>query len=373
MNFIYIDNAATTSVEPLVVEVMTEVLNNIYGNPSSIHSFGRQAKVVVEDARKKIAELINVVPSEIFFTSGGTEAVNTAINGCINGLKIKSIITSEIEHSAVLNTLKKFSNKIKLNFVKLDNKGTIDSNNLEELLKINSNALVILMHANNEIGNLLSIKETGEICEKHNALFFSDTVQTIGKYKIDFSNLNIHFAACSAHKFHGPKGAGFLYVKNGIMINPLLLGGSQELNMRAGTENIAGIAGMVKALEIAYNDNEKNMLHIKNLKDYLIQQLKNNFEDIVFNGDCEERGLYNLINISFPKTEKSEMIIYNLDIAGIAVSSGSACTSGVNKPSHVLKALNYDANRPIIRVSLSKYNTKNEIDFFVEKLREIMD
>ncbi|MDD5571307.1 MAG: cysteine desulfurase family protein [Bacteroidales bacterium] len=373
MKNIYFDNAATTSVEPLVVETMTEVLKDVFGNPSSIHLFGRQAKVVVENARKKIANLINVTPSEIFFTSGGTEAINTAINGCVKDLKIENVITAEIEHPAVLNSLKKFSTQIKLNFVKFDNKGNVDFHSLEELLKINKNALVVLMHANNEIGNLLSIKETGEICEKYNALFFSDTVQTTGKYKIDFSNLNLHFAVCSAHKFHGPKGAGFLYVKNGIKINPLIFGGNQEMNMRAGTENIAGIAGMAKALEIASDGNEKNMLHIKSLKEYLIQQLKINFKNIIFNGDCEERGLYNLVNFSFPKTEKTEVLIYNLDIAGIAVSGGSACASGANKPSRVLKALNCDIERTAIRVSFSKYNTKDEIDLFVEKLIKLIN
>ena len=370
---VYLDNAATTPLDKEVLEAMLPIMQEQFGNPSSIHSFGRQARAAVETARKTVAHLLNVSPAEIFFTSGGTEADNMAVKGSIHDLGIQHAITSKAEHHAVLHTLETMARKgiIKLSFVNLDNKGHIDLGHLDELLASNLRTFVSLMHANNEIGNLLSIKKAGEICQKHNAVFHSDTVQTMGHYAFDLQDLKVQFITCAAHKFHGPKGVGFLYVNSDIKINPLIYGGSQERNMRGGTENVYGIVGLAKAMEIAHRDMKVHQEHIEGLKSYMIEQLRENIPGVKFNGDCEGSCLYTVLNVSFPESRVGEMLLFNLDIMGIAASGGSACTSGTDLGSHVLRAIKCDLKRPSVRFSFSKYNTKQEIDYCMAKLKDL--
>lgn len=370
---VYLDNAATTPLDPEVLDAMLPVMKEQFGNPSSIHGFGRQTRALIEQARKTVAKLINASPSEVFFTSGGTEADNMAIRCTVEDLGLTHAITSAIEHHAVLHTLEALAHKgiIKLSLVRLDECGHVDLGHLEELLASNPRTLVSLMHANNEIGNLLPMKKVGELCAKYNAIFHSDTVQTMGHYNIDVQAAKVHFITCAAHKFHGPKGVGFLYVNGDMKINPLIYGGSQERNMRGGTENLYGIVGLAKALEIAYRDMKQHHEHIQGLKDYMIQQLEEHIPQVEFNGDCKNNSLYTVLNVLFPPTESAEMLLFNLDIAGIAASGGSACTSGSNQGSHVLRGINSDMSRPSIRFSFSKYNTKEEIDYCVSKLREM--
>lgn len=370
---VYLDNAATTAIDPEVVDVISDVMKNKFGNPSSIHNYGREARALIEESRKKVAKYLNASPSEIFFTSGGTEANNATLRCCVRDLGIKHIITSKIEHHAVLYTAQALEKEqqVKLSYVDLKEDGHIDLAHLEELLKNNEHSLVSLMHANNEIGNLISLKDVGEICKKYDALFHSDTVQTMAHYKIDVQDLNVHFLTCSSHKFHGPKGIGFLYIRGGVKINPFIYGGSQERNMRGGTENIYGIVGLAKAMEIAYRDIEEHHKHVQGLKTYMIEQLRESIPGIAFNGDCENACLYTVLNVRFPKTENAEMLLMNLDIAGIAASGGSACTSGSDAGSHVLRGINSDMQCPSVRFSFSKYNTKEELDYCVEKLKEL--
>jgi cysteine desulfurase len=371
---IYLDNAATTPLAPEVIEAMTIAMKHKFGNPSSVHAYGREARVLIEDSRNTVAGLLNVSPSEIFFTSCGTEAINMTIFSCINDLGIKHIVTSPIEHHAVLHTVGYFEKigKIEVSYVKHDGKGNILSDDLENILATHDSSLVCLMHANNEIGNYLPIKEVSKICEKHNAMFLCDTVQTMGKFKFDLKDLNVHFAACSAHKFHGPKGIGFLYLNGKVKINPLLHGGGQERNMRSGTENIYGIIGLAKALEVAHRNMEADIDHIKSLKACMVAGLKEMIPDIQFNGDSEEKGLHTILNVSFPRSDKSEMLLYSLDIEGIAASGGSACSSGSVSESHVLKAIGADMKRTAIRFSFSKFNTKEEIDKCLTVIKKIL-
>jgi cysteine desulfurase len=368
---VYFDNAATTALDKEVLDEMLPFMTEHFGNPSSIHSFGRKTRAAIEEARKKVAKLLNVSPSEIFFTSGGTEADNMAIHGSVYDLGIKHIITSKIEHHAVLHTVEKLAqdNVIKLSFVNLTHEGHIDLKHLEELLEINERSLVSLMHANNEIGNLLPLKDVSELCIKYNAIFHSDTVQTMGHYDIDLSKVKVHFVTCAAHKFHGPKGVGFLYINADVKIKPFVYGGSQERNMRGGTENLYGIVGLAKALEIALRDVKEHQNHIQELKSYMIDELKKAIQGIEFNGACNSNCLYTLLNVRFPHTKDAEMLLFNLDIAGIATSGGSACSSGSDVGSHVLKQLNFDQTRPSVRFSFSKYNTKEEVDYTISKLK----
>lgn len=370
---VYLDNAATTPLDPAVIDAMVTVMKDHFGNPSSIHGFGRKTRSLIEQARKSVAAQLNVSPSEIFFTSGGTEADNMAIYGAIRDLGIKRAITSKIEHHAVLHTLEDLQKRgeIELAYVNLQPDGHIDLEHLEQLLEGKPRTLVSLMHANNEIGNLLPLKQTGEICKKYDAIFHSDTVQTMGHYKFDLKNLHIHFLTCAAHKFHGPKGVGFLYINGDVKINPMIHGGSQERNMRGGTENVYGIIGLAKALEIANADIEEHQNYITGLKNYMIDRLEREVPGVTFNGDATKSCLYTVLNVCFPETENAEMLLFNLDIAGIAASGGSACTSGTNLGSHVLRAINCNMTRPSIRFSFSKYNTKEEIDFAIEKLKEM--
>ncbi len=377
MTRIYFDNAATTALDPVVLETMMPFLTEKFGNPSSIYSYGRETKMAIENARKSVAKILNANPGEIFFTSGGTESTNTAITAAIRDLGCRHIITSPIEHHATLHTVEHMAHfgLATLSYVNLTDNGHIDLKHLEELLAgSKERSLVTLMHANNEIGNLLKIKAIGELCEKYNAIFHSDTVQTVGHYPFDLKKLHVHFINGAGHKFHGPKGVGILYVNENISIKPYINGGSQERNMRAGTENLYGIVGFAKALEIATESYDQDSQYIKELKSYMAEQLQNNFPGIVFNGDTNGSSLYTVLNVSFPMTERSDMLLFNLDMAGICVSGGSACTSGANAVSHVIKALynGHAAEMVPIRFSFSKHNTKEEVDTVVEKLKELV-
>jgi cysteine desulfurase len=368
MEKIYFDNAATTALDPQVLDVITTVMANEYGNPSSIHSHGRQARTLLEKARKTVVNLLNTAPANIFFTSGGTEANNMAIKCSIQSFGITHAITSKIEHHAVLHTLEdlKTQGVIGLSFVNVDAKGNVDLNHLEQLLKANLRSLVSLMQANNEIGTLTDIQAVGEICQTYNAIFHTDTVQTVGHYKHDLNTLKAHFIVCAAHKLHGPKGVGFLYVNPSIKINPMVFGGSQERNMRGGTENIYGIVGLAKALELAYADIDAH-------KNYMMQALQTHIPNCYFNGETDaDKSLYTVLNVSFPEMEMADMLLFNLDINGISASGGSACSSGSNIGSHVLAGINSNPNRPSIRFSFSKFNTIKEVDFVVQKLKEAL-
>ncbi|MGV3507748.1 MAG: cysteine desulfurase family protein [Sphingobacteriaceae bacterium] len=371
---IYLDNAATTPLDQEVLKEMLSVMEGHFGNPSSIHSHGREARTVIEKARKTVAALLNTSPSEIFFTSGGTEADNTAIRCGIIDNQITHAITTKIEHHAVLHTLEAMqkSGLIELSFADIDHKGNLNYNHLEELLSRNERSFVSLMHANNEIGTLTDIKAVGEICKKYNAIFHCDTVQTMGHYPINLQSLNVDFITCAAHKFHGPKGVGFLYINHNLKINPMIFGASQERNMRGGTENLYGIAGLAKALELASADMEAHHQCIQDLKSYMIEELIAAIPGVEFNGETEpDKSLYTVLNVLFPETDLADMLLFNLDIAGISVSGGSACSSGTNIGSHVLEGIGSDPNRPAVRFSFSKLNTKEEIDFVIAKLKDL--
>ncbi len=371
---IYLDNAATTPIDPEVVEAMIPVLKDSYGNPSSIHTDGRVARSIIEKSRKQIAKLFNTSPAEIFFTSGGTEADNMIIRCAVDDLGVKHIITSKIEHHAVLHTVEELEEqgRIRLSFVQLDEKGRVDLEDLERLLQKEGPTLVSLMHANNEIANRIPLKKVGELCKEHSAYFHSDTVQTMGHYAFDFSEINLDFATCSAHKFHGPKGIGFMYLRNTSTLKPMITGGAQESNMRAGTENIYGIVGLTKALELAYEGLDKHRNHIQSLKSYMIKRLKEIIPGVSFNGDSEsEESLYTVLSVCFPSSDIDEMFLYHLDIEGISASGGSACSSGTNTGSHVLRAINVPMDRPSVRFSFGKFNTKEDVDKTIEVLKNI--
>jgi cysteine desulfurase len=375
MQRIYLDNAATTALDPQVLNAMMPYLTEKFGNPSSIYSYGREGRLAIETARKSVAKILKAHPAEIFFTSGGTESSNTAINAAIRDLGCKHIITSPIEHHATLHTVENLHHRgeASLSFVKVLPSGHIDMEDLEKLLaESNEKCLVTLMHANNEIGNLLDIHAVGNLCKKYNAIFHSDTVQTVGHYPFDLRNTPVHFITGAAHKFNGPKGVGILYINENVSIKPYIQGGSQERNMRAGTENLYGIVGFAKALEMATANYEQDSASILELKQYMADQLTRLVDDISFNGDTFGNSLYTVLNVSFPKTEKSEMILFNLDINNICASGGSACTSGADQGSHVIRAINNDPNRIAVRFSFSKNNTKEEIDIVVNKLKELI-
>jgi cysteine desulfurase len=373
---VYFDNAATTPIAPEVVDVMTHALKNLYGNPSSIHADGRNARMAIEDARKTIANSINASIGEIFFTSGGTESNNMILKNAVRDLGVRRIITSPIEHHCVLHTLQSLqkTSDLIVEFVEIDKNGRVNLENLADILRgSNEKTLVSLMHSNNEIGTMIDLNAVANICETYNALFHSDTVQTMGYFLIDVSKIKIHFLTGAAHKFHGPKGAGFAFINSETMIKPFIDGGSQERNMRGGTENVAGIVGMAKALEMAYQDLENRKSKIENLRNYLKISLLETFEDIQFiENRGEEAFHYKVLNVSFPHSQKSELLLFNLDIAGIAASGGSACSSGAEGGSHVLDALEIDPARKCIRFSFSHYNTQEEVDYVVEKLKKMV-
>jgi len=375
MSRIYFDNAATTALDKEVLDAMLPYMTTHFGNPSSMYSYGRETRLAIETARKTVAKLLNAHPGEIFFTSGGTESNNTAILSAIRDLGCRHIVSSPIEHHAVLHTIEHYGGEDGLSYsnVKLLPDGHVDLKDLEEQLASQAKrCLVSLMHANNEIGNLLPIKAVGQLCNKYNAIFHSDCVQTVGHYPIDIRKIPIHFISASGHKFHGPKGAGLLYINDNVKVKPFLYGGGQERNMRAGTENLYGIVGFAKALELAMLHHEKDSSYIQSLKTYMIEQLQQKIKGVMFNGDYNGSCLYTVLSVALPKTEKSEMILFNLDINNICASGGSACTSGADQGSHVIRAINNNPNLVTVRFSFSKFNNKEEIDSVVAKLAELI-
>lgn len=370
---IYFDNAATTPLEPEVLKAILPFMDTMFGNPSSIHSHGRQVKAAIENARKTIASLLNCAPAEIFFTSGGTEADNFVLHQAIETHGVEHIITSPIEHHAVLHTAEHLAKcrNVQLHLLTVDSQGVWQMEELEYLLQNNPKALVSLMHGNNEIGNLINLEAIGNLCHQYGALFHSDTVQTMGHFRHDLSKLPVDFLVGAGHKFHGPKGVGFLYISSRTKLNPFITGGAQERNMRGGTENVYGIVGIAKALEIAYKDMDEHRAHIQDLKKHLIEGLKDKLVDVKFNGLSGDldKSLYTVLSVSLPAGEWDDMLLFSLDIKGISASGGSACSSGSNTGSHVIRGIGGGAiERNTVRFSFSKYNTHQEVDFLIHTL-----
>jgi cysteine desulfurase len=374
MERIYFDNAATTQLDPEVIDAMLPYMREHYGNPSAVHAFGRKARAGIEQSRRIVAKLLNCAPGEIVFTSCGTEADNMALMCSVRDLGVKHIITSPIEHHAVEHVAEELqrTGAAKVHWLRLMPDGKADLAHLEELLKAHDHVLVSLMHANNELGTRNDLVAIGDLCRKYNALFHTDTVQTMGHYRFDLEQLPIDFLTCSAHKFHGPKGVGFLYMRNGAVVKPMLMGGAQERNMRAGTENIIGIVALAKAMEVAYRDLDDHIKHVQGLKTRMIKAIRKAIPETTFNGDTSSDSLYTVLSIHFPDDGKGEMLIYNMDIEGIACSGGSACSSGSNKGSHVIEALYPGRTGANIRFSFSKFNTEAEVDRAVEVLQRVM-
>ena len=375
MKRIYFDNAATTSLDPLILETMMPYLTEKFGNPSSIYSYGRETKMAIEQARKTVAKILNAHPAEIFFTSGGTESSNTAITAAVKDLGCKHIITSVIEHHATLHTVEYLDSldAAKVSYVNLLPNGHIDLEHLEKLLgATEQKTLVTLLHANNEIGNIVDIHAVGNLCKIYNAIFHCDTVQTVGHFPFDLRNTPVHFITGAAHKFHGPKGIGILYINENVRIKPFVHGGGQERNMRAGTENLYGIVGFAKALELATAAYEEDSKYIGGIKKYMHDELKKQLPGIGFNGDTFGKSLYTLLSVSFPKTEKSEMLLFNMDIHNICASGGSACTSGADQGSHVIRAINNNPNQVTVRFSFCRNNTTTEVDTVVALLKDMV-
>ena len=375
MDRIYFDNAATTGLDPQVLEVMMPYLTEKFGNPSSIYSYGRESRLAIENARKSVARILNAHPAEIFFTSGGTESSNTAITAAVRDLGCTHIVTSPLEHHATLHTVEHLHKRgeASLSYVRVLPNGHIDQEDLEQQLAASpGKTLVTLMHANNEIGNILDIQSVGELCKLYGAIFHSDTVQTVGHFPFDLRNTPVHFITGASHKFHGPKGVGLLYINENVRIHPYIHGGAQERNMRAGTENVYGIVGFARALELATAGYEADSAYVKSLKVYMMEQLKRQLRGIFFNGDPLGRSLYTVLSVSFPKTEKSEMLLFNLDIHHICASGGSACTSGAEQGSHVIRAINNNPNQVTVRFSFSKHNTREQVDVVAAKLKELI-
>ena len=371
MERIYFDNAATTPLDPLVLEAMLPYMTEKFGNPSAIYSYGRESRMAVENARKRVATLLNAHPAEIFFTSGGTESSNTAIFGAVRDLGCRRIISSTLEHHATLHAVQYLHQRreAEAEYLHLLPSGHLDIDHLEYLLAQNKEkCLVSLMHANNEIGNMIDLVRVGEICKAQGAVFHSDTVQTVGHFPFDLRHTGVHFITGAAHKFHGPKGVGLLYINENVKIQPFMHGGSQERNMRAGTENLYGIVGFAKALELATARMEQDAEMIRSLKIYFYEKLVANMPGASFNGDPLGQSLYTVLSVSFPKTEKSEMLLFNLDINHICASGGSACTSGAEQGSHVIRAINNNPNLVTVRFSFSRDNTRAQIDMVLDKL-----
>jgi cysteine desulfurase len=381
MRKVYFDSAATTQVRKEVIEKMTQVMSECYGNPSSTHAFGRAAKTLIEQARKDVAKHLNVSAGEIIFTSGGTEADNLAICSSVKDLGVTRIITSRIEHHAVLHTVEEMQDKhnVTVDYVNLKDCGSIDSSHLEELLANSTEkTLVSLMHINNEVGNMLDIKAVAKLCKSHNALFHCDTVQSVGHFKLDFSEIPVDFTAVSAHKFHGPKGVGFAFIRKNSGLKPMIVGGSQERGIRAGTESVHNIVGLSEALNISYANLEEEKAYIKSLKQYFKDQLQEHIPEASLNGGCSDNdnSTYTLLNVCLPiAEEKAVLLLFQLDLNGIACSKGSACQSGSGQASHVLQAILEDdkLKRPSVRFSFSKYNTKEEIDYVIGVLKNFME
>ena len=374
---VYLDNAATTPIASEVIEEIQPYLNNYFGNPSSTHAFGRKTKNAIEINRKKIADLIQAKNNEIIFTSGGTEADNMALRCAVFDLNVKRIITTKIEHHAVLHTAEclRDQQNVEIIFLATDHNGNPDLVQLESIVNDKVNTLVTLMHANNEIGTLLPIKKVASICAKHKHVYFhSDTVQTMGHYTFNLSETPIDFLTCSAHKLHGPKGVGFLYVNQKISLNPLITGGSQERKNRGGTENLYGIVGLGKAMEMAYKNLTSHQKHIQDLKSFMKEELEKIDQRINFNGETSpEKSLYTVLNVCFPADVCNSMLLFSLDIHGIAASGGSACSSGSNQGSHVLAELPHQENCQSVRFSFSRFNTQEDVEFTIEKIRSIIN
>lgn len=370
---VYLDNASTTQPFPEVVEIMNQASYEIYGNPSSTHSIGRKARAKIEQARKDIAKHIGASGSEIIFTSGGTEANNIFLQGVAG--QVKHIISSPLEHPAVLNTLKNLEqrNSLKISWLKVSKTGDFNFEEIRDLINTNSGSLVVLMNGNNEIGNLIDINSIAKLCENHKSMFFSDTVQTIGHYNINVKELGLTALSASAHKFHGPKGVGFLYLKKGTNLHHIYSGGAQERGLRSGTENVAAIMGMAKALDLCYKDLETSQEETYELKSYLMESIQSFIPDVEFNGTINDRNstMNSIVSVSLPPHEENEMLQFNLDLVGVAVSAGSACASGAVKDSHVMEAIGHDSERAVIRFSLSRQSTKKDIDFALSKINNI--
>ena len=376
MQRIYFDNAATTPLAPEVLEAMMPYLTEKFGNPSSIYSYGRETRLAIEQARKSVAKNLGAKPAEIFFTSGGTESSNTVLNAAINDLGCKHIISSPIEHHATLHTVTHLAklHNLKLSFVQILPNGHIDMDHLAALLAATTEkTIVTIMHANNEIGTMIDISAVGQLCKQYGAYFHSDTVQTVGHFPFELSQLPVDFITGAGHKFHGPKGVGILYINENVKISPLVHGGSQERNMRAGTENLYGIVGFAKALELATEKHDEERAYIQSLKQYLHDQLIAKIPSVSFNGDPFGRSLYNLLSVNFPKNEKTEMILFNLDMHHVCASGGSACSSGAQQGSHVINALNKGSEIVTVRFSFSKQNTIAEIDQVVTALLTMLN
>ncbi|GAA3770223.1 cysteine desulfurase family protein [Flavobacterium ginsengiterrae] len=374
MKKVYLDNASTTAMRPEVIQEMTKIMSEDFGNPSSTHSFGRNAKTILELSRKNIAKHLNCSAQEILFTSGGTEADNWILRSAVEDLKVERIITSKIEHHAVLYTTLALQSdyNIQVDYVNVNNDGSIDLTHLSNLLADEKKTIVSLMHVNNETGTVLDLERVGVICKQYNALFHSDTVQSVGKTEIDLQKTPVDFIVASAHKFHGPKGVGFAFIRKNSGLQPLIFGGEQEKGLRAGTEAVHQIAGMAKALSVSYENLDQERKYISDLKKYLIEKLEADFPGFTINGKKED--FYNIINITLPfSTDKTSMLLFSLDMKGIAVSRGSACQSGSIKPSHVLKEMlsETDLKLPNLRISFSHYNTKDDIDWLIESLKKV--
>ncbi|WP_158856016.1 cysteine desulfurase family protein [Lunatibacter salilacus] len=373
---VYLDNAATTALDERVLEAMLPFLRSTYGNPSSVHKHGREVRVAIEKARKTVANILLVSPGEICFTSGGTEADNMAISGALETFGLKQIISSPLEHHAVLHTAEKCSKRmgIPLKLLEVDSQGNLNMDQLSTFLQQTPHSLVSLMHGNNEIGNISDLEKIGELCRSHGAFFHSDTVQTMGHYAHNLNTLPVDAVVGAAHKFHGPKGVGFLFIRKDKKIRPFLHGGTQERNMRGGTENVYGIIGLAKALELAYQEMEAHETHIKEIKRYFKNVLVKRLPGVIFNGLSGnlESSLYTVLNVSFPPSEANQgMLLFNLDLGGISVSGGSACSSGATLGSHVLQALGSDPNRESVRFSFSRFTTKEEVDYTLAKVLEL--
>lgn len=376
---IYFDNAATSPLRKEVIESINEVLLETYGNPSSNHSFGRKAKNIIENSRKIIASELNASPQEIIFTSGGTESDNMLLRSAVEDLDVKTIISTKIEHHAILHALDYLEKKnISIVYLPIDKNGEFKYQDLENALSFDdSKKLVSLMHVNNEIGNMIDLEYVSKICQSKGALFHTDAVQSIGHFKIDLTKIRVDFLSAAAHKFHGPKGVGFSFIRKNSGLNPFILGGSQEKGLRAGTESVHNIVGMSKALELAYKNLEEESKYVKDLKKYAILKINKFFPKSHFNGNCDkdDKSSYNLINVNLPLSpDKKDLLDFQLDLKGIACSKGSACQSGSDKGSHVLKLVvpSEIKNRPSLRFSFSSFNDKKEIDFLIQTIREFI-
>ncbi len=374
---IYFDSAATTQLDEQVIEAMHDCMKDNYGNPSSTHSFGRKAKNTLETCRREIAEYFGAQPSEITFTSCGTEADNLAIKCAVEELGVTRIISTEIEHKAVLSMVKNIAklHHIEVEYVSVNEKGEVDLTHLEELLSNSKKkTLVSLMHANNEIGTLLPIKKVGDLCKEYKAYFHSDTVQTVGHFPLNFEEMGVHFAACAGHKIHGPKGIGFAYINKSISPKSMIIGGGQERGLRAGTENLIGICGLHKALSLSYSNLEKDKQHISQLKNHMKNELLAYFGDQIRINGCPDNSLYTVLSVSFPNNYNNSLLLFKLDMKGIGLSGGSACNSGADQGSHVIRGIYPNASEYIpLRFSFSKYNTIEEVDFCVNALKELVE